>query len=208
MLSHYPTSVRRAPIPLLLVVAVHLAVVAALIAGLQLHQAPAPPPSMVTRVFQDPPPRVDKVDLPDPTWHTVPLTLEPPPVPEIPNDPPEVLPGQIDVPSISTIAPPGEPQPRVVGAALDPRFPLTQPPYPMGALRAGDEGAVALKVLVGTDGRVRDAQVVQSSGSGLLDQAAVNEARRHWRLHPATRAGVPFESWYTLRVVFRIEGHR
>jgi hypothetical protein len=48
----------------------------------------------------------------------------------------------------------------------------------------------------------------QSSGSGLLDQAAISEARHHWRLRPATRAGVPFESWYTLRVVFRIEGHR
>ena len=39
----------------------------------------------------------------------------------------------------------------------------------------------------------------------LLDRAALDEARKHWRLRPATRAGIPFESWYTLRVVFNLQ---
>ena len=58
---------------------------------------------------------------------------------------------------------------------------------------------------VGTDGRVMDAKVAQSSGFPRLDEAAVKEARSHWRLRPAMRNGVPFEQWLTLGVVFRLE---
>ena len=93
----------------------------------------------------------------------------------------------------------------VTDAAVDPRHPLTQPPYPPGAIRGNEEGALNLSVLVGTDGRVRDVKVAESSGSSRLDQAAMSEARSHWRLRPATRNGVPFEQWLTLRVVFHLE---
>jgi hypothetical protein len=48
-------------------------------------------------------------------------------------------------------------------------------------------------------------KVAESSGSSRLDQAAMSEARSHWRLRPATRNGVPFEQWLTLRVVFHLE---
>jgi protein TonB len=83
--------------------------------------------------------------------------------------------------------------------------PLTQPPYPLASVRSGEEGALVLDVLVGNDGRVLDAKVSRSSGSARLDQAALNEAKAHWRLRPATRDGRPFEQWLTLRVVFRLE---
>lgn len=83
--------------------------------------------------------------------------------------------------------------------------PLTQPPYPTASIRDNETGTVAIEVLVGTDGRVRDARIAQSSGSGRLDEAALREARQHWRLRPATRDGTPFEQWLTLRVVFRLE---
>ena len=105
--------------------------------------------------------------------------------------------------AVSAIAPPHEAV--MTAAAIDPRSPLTQPPYPPAALRAGIEGSLALEVLVGPDGRVRDARVLRTSGSSILDQAAVDEARRHWKLRPATRDGVPFEQWYTLRVVFHLQ---
>jgi hypothetical protein len=38
----------------------------------------------------------------------------------------------------------------------------------------------------------------------LLDQSAVDEAKRRWRLQPATRDGVPFAQWHKLRVVFEL----
>jgi protein TonB len=75
----------------------------------------------------------------------------------------------------------------------------------MSGRRNSQQGAVALEILVGTDGRVRDAKVSQSSGFELLDQAAMTEAKQHWRLRPARRNGVAFEQWLTLRVVFRLE---
>lgn len=97
------------------------------------------------------------------------------------------------------------PAPDVTGAAVDPRHPLTQPAYPPAAIRGNEEGALNLLILVGTDGRVRDVKVAQSSGSSRLDEAAMSEAKAHWRLRPAMRNGVPFEQWLTLRVVFHLE---
>jgi protein TonB len=75
----------------------------------------------------------------------------------------------------------------------------------MSSRRLGEAGALALDILVGADGHVRDAKVSQSSGYDRLDQAAVSEAKQHWHLRPATRNGVPFEQWLTLKVVFRFE---
>ena len=91
------------------------------------------------------------------------------------------------------------------GPAIDPHHPLTQPPYPMSSRRIAEEGALLLDILVSADGHVRDAKVSQSSGFDRLDQAAMSEAKQHWRLRPATRNGVPFEQWLTLRVVFRFQ---
>jgi periplasmic protein TonB len=51
---------------------------------------------------------------------------------------------------------------------------------------------------------VLEAKATQSSGSERLDQAAIKEARQHWRLRPATRNGVPFEQWLNVPVVFQL----
>jgi periplasmic protein TonB len=98
-----------------------------------------------------------------------------------------------------------DPEPVINAAAVDPHHPLTQPPYPMSSRHLAEEGALLLDILVGADGHVRDAKVSHSSGFERLDQAALSEAKQHWRLRPATRNGVAFEQWLTLRVVFRLE---
>jgi protein TonB len=82
---------------------------------------------------------------------------------------------------------------------------LTQPPYPISSRHLAEEGALLLDILVGADGQVHEAKVSRSSGFERLDQAALSEAKQHWRLRPATRNGVAFEQWLTLRVVFRLE---
>jgi protein TonB len=92
----------------------------------------------------------------------------------------------------------------VTGVRPDARYPLTQPPYPMGAVRAEQEGAVELEVFVLPNGRVGDARVIKSTGYALLDQSALDEAKRRWRLQPATRDGVPFAQWHKMRVVFEL----
>lgn len=98
-----------------------------------------------------------------------------------------------------------ETTPAWISARVDPRHPLSQPPYPAIETRAGHEGTLTLALLISVDGRVADAKVTKSSGFPLLDQAAVNEAKRRWRLLPATRGGSAVEDWTMLRVVFRLD---
>lgn len=67
------------------------------------------------------------------------------------------------------------------------------PVYPEEARRQGWEGRVVLEILIDERGRVKAVQVIESSGYSLLDQAAVNAARR-LRYKPAYRAGKPIAS--------------
>ena len=73
----------------------------------------------------------------------------------------------------------------------DPRRPLTQPEYPPSSRRAGEAGTVILEVYVLENGRVGDARVKTSSGFPRLDEAAVREVKRSWRLVPGTENGKP-----------------
>ncbi|NIP98177.1 MAG: TonB family protein, partial [Akkermansiaceae bacterium] len=52
-----------------------------------------------------------------------------------------------------------------------------QPPYPKSARRAGTEGRVLLAVQVRSDGRVGSVRVSESSGSAVLDSAAVSAVK-------------------------------
>jgi protein TonB len=90
-------------------------------------------------------------------------------------------------------------------ASRDPRFARDfQPDYPPGLLQKEIEGTVSVRVLVGIDGRVREAQVVSATHPDF-GKAAVKQAIRHWRFSPATRDGVPVEDWQTLNVRFTID---
>lgn len=95
--------------------------------------------------------------------------------------------------------------PVLLGPRVDPARPLSQPGYPPQSIRADEEGTVTLELLVGLDGRVRDARVAKSSGHARLDAAAVTEALRRWRLVPATLDGRPVEHWHKLNVVFDLD---
>lgn len=85
-----------------------------------------------------------------------------------------------------------------VPAALAPRPPVLEPPaflvreepsYPARARRAGSEGRVVVKVLLSASGEVTALVVQESSGSALLDEAALTAARAS-RFTPARRDGV------------------
>lgn len=96
------------------------------------------------------------------------------------------------------------PQPQIVAVRQDARHPLSQPPYPSSQIRAGNQGNADVEVYVLPNGRVGDARIVRSTGFDPLDQSALDEAKRNWRLTPATRDGVPFAQWYRVRVTFKI----
>ena len=99
-------------------------------------------------------------------------------------------------------------QPLIVGVSEDSRHPLSQPPYPPSAIRAGNEGTTDIEIYVLPSGRVGDARIVKTTGFPALDQSALDEAKRKWRLSPATRDGVPFAQWHRLRVTFKLNTQR
>jgi protein TonB len=99
-------------------------------------------------------------------------------------------------------------QPLIVGVQVDSRHPLSQPPYPPAEIRAGNTGTADIEIYVLPSGRVGDARIVKSTGFPALDQSALDEAKRKWRLTPATRDGVPFAQWHRLRVTFKLNTQR
>jgi periplasmic protein TonB len=80
---------------------------------------------------------------------------------------------------------------------------LLQPEYPLIEQRLGNEGRVTVRVLIGTDGRVTQVEPVSFTSEAFLE-ATRKQALKKWRFSPATRDGVPVESWHTMSVRFEI----
>lgn len=98
---------------------------------------------------------------------------------------------------------------RVEAASTPPVFNaayLRNPPprYPPAARRNGHEGRVMLKVLVNPAGAPARVEIDQSSGSPLLDGAAL-DAVRGWRFVPARRGAQNVEGWVRVPLVFRLD---
>ncbi len=99
---------------------------------------------------------------------------------------------------------PTPPTPIFKTALRDPKFARDfQPEYPVGKLRLEIEGSATVRVLIGTDGRVRQVQVIRASDPDFA-KATERQALRAWRFKPATRDGIPVEDWQTLTVRFDI----
>ena len=80
-----------------------------------------------------------------------------------------------------------------------------QPVYPDRARKKGVSGSVQLSLLVGVDGAVRDAKVLQSSPPDTFDAAAL-DAVRQWRFSPALYEGRPVPIRVTQTLRFGFEG--
>ena len=151
----------------------------------------------------------------------------PPPPPEIDTPPPYVPPPEIsieipvdsgpttaitNVTSERPVAAPPPPAPKPVEKAVVKTPPSTvgrgarisQPEYPPASRRAGEAGTVTLKVFVLDSGRVGEVQVAKSSGFPKLDEAAVKEVQRNWRLVPGKEDGKPVSMWHTFQVTFKL----
>ncbi|MBK8166404.1 MAG: energy transducer TonB [bacterium] len=74
--------------------------------------------------------------------------------------------------------------------------------YPEMARRAGLEGTVTVKVLVGPDGTVKDAVIIVGVNP-LLNKAAL-EAARKWKFIPGKQRNIPVKAWMALPFVFRM----
>ena len=93
-------------------------------------------------------------------------------------------------PKVVAVAPP----PPVAEVFVPPAFRARQEPaYPERARRAGVAGVVVVRIVLAADGAVRQVEVAASSGSRLLDEAALAAARTS-TFEPATRDRAPVES--------------
>ncbi len=89
-----------------------------------------------------------------------------------------------------SVAPPAP----VAEVFVPPAFRARQEPaYPERARRAGVAGVVGVRIALAADGTVRAVELTASSGSRLLDEAALAAARAS-TFEPATRNQAPVES--------------
>jgi TonB family protein len=77
--------------------------------------------------------------------------------------------------------------------------------YPSGALERGLEGSVMVKVLVGEDGLVRQAKVVQESGYNYGFEESALWAAIHSKWKPAIQDEKPVSLWIIYEILFRIK---
>lgn len=77
------------------------------------------------------------------------------------------------------------------------------PPYPSAARRRGMEGLVKINVFVDINGKVKEQQLVQSSGYSILDKAALKAVRK-WNFSPGIKDGRASEMWITVPVRFQL----
>jgi protein TonB len=77
------------------------------------------------------------------------------------------------------------------------------PQYPVESMRAGEEGAAVLQVLVDETGRASDVRVARSSGYERLDDAAVRAVSR-WKFAPSTQGALPVATWGEMEMRFNL----
>jgi periplasmic protein TonB len=115
--------------------------------------------------------------------------------------------GSVTLPMESAPPPPPPPAQKVPvrpgGVIEEPRkLKYVAPIYPAIALAARREGTVVIDAIIGEDGRVKQATVLQSVA--LLDEAALT-AVRQWVFTPTRLNGAPVPVVMTVTVTFRLQ---
>lgn len=79
-----------------------------------------------------------------------------------------------------------------------------RPAYPEAAVRRGVTGVVLLRVLVSVEGRAESVEVERTSGSKLLDEAAIATVKSSWRFVAAKRGGLPVAATVIVPIKFEL----
>ncbi|MBC3940746.1 energy transducer TonB [Sphingomonas albertensis] len=160
---------------------------------------PTPPADPLIRQQPRPAPRPDAPVPQVPTPSDTVFTVVPDPLPYTP-------PIGIEGTGTATVAvDPPKPAPVFVQPGIDPRYAADfQPGYPSEERRAEREGKVVVRVLVGTDGRVKQVERVSATTEAFY-RATLDRALATWRFKPATRDGVPVEAWRSMSLTFVLQ---
>ena len=78
------------------------------------------------------------------------------------------------------------------------------PSYPPLAKRLRIEGRVIIRVLVDSSGKLGQVELAQSSGTQVLDDAALH-AVKHWLFVPAQQGDRSIEAWVDVPIRFHLE---
>lgn len=146
---------------------------------------PAPPILNVEKVVEQEPPRA--IPVADTKPVSEPL--------------PEVLPAP--APVVAEAPKPAPPPP-----VIEPRFDADyldnpKPPYPKLSSKLGETGKVFLRVLVKTDGTVKELELHKSSGFERLDRSAMNTVQ-NWRFVPARQGSKAVDGWVIVPINFTL----
>lgn len=132
------------------------------------------------------------------------VTTEPAASVAVPADPVPPAPMVLSAPpapsTVATAAP----------AATSPSFDADYlrnpaPRYPPLARRMGQQGKVVLRVLVNAGGDPAKVEVRASSGSDVLDEAALDAVKR-WRFVPARKGEQAVDAWVLVPITFSLQG--
>ncbi len=90
----------------------------------------------------------------------------------------------------SLVGAPAPPKPSIITRAVP--IKKVTPKYPESARTIGATGRVVIRVLISTEGEVKEAHIISSFGNPACEVAALDAAEQ-WEFKPATNDGVPFE---------------
>ncbi|MGH6870796.1 MAG: energy transducer TonB [Rhizomicrobium sp.] len=190
-----PASERRT-FTVAVVAAIHVAVIYAIMVGLDIVPSPVPIPDFDGRFI----PVKTIVDYPPPPPVNKSTFVKP--------DNPTAVPPQIDVDHGGNGGgipyDPGRTQTDTVTQVSAVAGTHTIPGYPSLDRRLGHEGTVLLAIWIDAGGNVSQATVTRSSGYDGLDRAAIDWVKAHWRYKPATKNGRPVPSSAQASVTFRL----
>lgn len=94
--------------------------------------------------------------------------------------------------------------PMQMGSQLE-TITATAPRYPREEARAGVEGRVVLRILVGIDGRPMEVAIDKSSGNRVLDRTAREHVLKTWIFKPAMREGQPVQAYGLVPIDFTMQ---
>ena len=158
---------------------------------------PAPTPAPVAPpVTPAPAAELPAISTPAPT--PTGLTASAPAAPPAPPAAPPVAPPVTAAPTRAT-----SPAPARTAAGVNVNQ-CEKPEYPSASRRLEEEGTVALRFLVGVDGKVLQSEIEKSSGFKRLDEAA-RLGLSKCQFRPALLDGKPEQAWASMKYTWRLE---
>jgi TonB family protein len=145
-------------------------------------------PPVIPSLPAMPPPRAQAVAIPAPVAIPVPVVLPPalpaPPAPEVVT---EAVPSPAPAPASPPVPEAVEPPPPLASPDLElvpgpDRTKFPHPPYPYAARNLGLSGTVLMSVRFDEKGGVVSAEIAQSSGASILDDATKSFILSNWHL--------------------------